>query len=94
MMGHCNFKDHSRVIMECGVIAKLYGPSLRSEDKGFILFINLLMEVDERQNIITKVVNFTNNRGAHANSFFIGDGSRNASLKDNSSYKRCQYLPY
>lgn len=41
------------------------------------------MKTDERQNIITKLVNFTSNRGVHANSFHIGDGSKDVSLKDN-----------
>lgn len=57
--------------MESGITTKLYSLWLRSEDKGYILFINLVMKADERQSIIGEVVNFTGDKSVHANSFAL-----------------------
>lgn len=73
--GRCNFKDHARVTMESGVTARLYGPWLRSEDKGSILFVNPEVNADERKELITAVESFSGDKGGLPNNFLIGESS-------------------
>lgn len=51
----CNFKEPTRVTIGSRVSTKLYGPWLRAEEKGSILFVNPVSNTIEQQSLIDSV---------------------------------------
>lgn len=74
--GRCNFKESSRVTMGSGVTARLYGPWLRAEEKGSLLFINPATEPEERRNLINSVESFSGKALSITNNCQIGETSQ------------------
>lgn len=73
--GRCSFREPARVTMGSGITARLYGPWLRAEEKGSILFINPATEPEERRSLVHSLESFSGKEVASTKDFHIGESS-------------------